>query len=151
MNSFKDIEMNEVGSYSLRLRKTGKKDSQIKIEMNTKVITHKGDHNSWEEHEIKVNSIEESFKILESIGFKSYFKVDKIRKIYLIKDFDLVLNVESIKDFGTIIEAEIITNEGNSENTKVKIRNYLQTLGIFEDQIVPKSITNILMHKLSKF
>jgi predicted adenylyl cyclase CyaB len=149
--SFKDIEMDEVGSYSLRLRKTEKNDSKIKIQMNTKIITHKGDHNSWEEHEIEVNSLEESIAILESIGFKSYFKLDKIRKSYSIKEYNMTFNIEIIKDFGTIIEVEIITNEEKSENSKVQIKNYLKTLGILENQIVPKSITNILMHKMSKF
>ncbi len=149
--SFKDIEMNDVGSYSLRLRKTEKNNSKIEIQMNTKTITHKGDHNSWEEHEVAVDSLEESIKILESIGFKSYFRLDKIRKSYFIKDNDMTFNIEIIKKFGTTVEIEIITNQENANNSKIKIKNYLKELGISEEQIVPKSITNILMHKMSTF
>ena len=63
----------------------------------------------------------------------------------------MTTNLDIIKTFGTTIEVEIITNKENSDNSKVQIKNYLRTLGILEDQIVPKSITNILMHKMSKF
>ncbi|MHB8362655.1 MAG: CYTH domain-containing protein [Patescibacteria group bacterium] len=151
IKNFKDIEMNDVGSYSLRLRKAEKSNSEIEIQMNTKIITQKGDHNSWEEHEVEVDSLEESITILESIGFKPYFKLDKIRKSYSIKEHSMIFNIDIIKKFGTTIEVEIITNKENSDNSKVQIKNYLKTLGILEDQIVPKSITNILMHRMSKF
>jgi len=56
--SVSDVEMDEIGSYSLRLRVARKNDVET-ITINTKTITTTGDHNAWEEHEIIVDNFKE--------------------------------------------------------------------------------------------
>ena len=47
--SFAEIEMDSIGSYSLRLREQ-KNGNDEEVTLNVKVITQEGDHNSWAEH-----------------------------------------------------------------------------------------------------
>jgi predicted adenylyl cyclase CyaB len=146
--SFHEIEMDDVGSYSLRLRSSTKDEKQI-VELNTKTITKQGDHNAWEEHEISVSNLDEAQKILDIVGFKPFFKLSKHRLNYFVDNLNVTL--EDIDGYGKVIEVEILTEKNNAENAKNTIKNFLTTNGIVEDQVVPKSVTNILMKKRSSF
>jgi len=73
--SFSEIEMKEVGSFSLRLREQSAADKPKETMMNVKVITRQNDHNSWEEHEILVGSMDEATAILKAIGFKPFCQI----------------------------------------------------------------------------
>lgn len=148
VKSFEEIEMDEVGSYSLRLREK-KKDGQTKVDLNIKVITKYGDHHSWAEHEIKVDSFKEAEIILESIGFKKFFNLEKKRSNYILDD--VLIIIEDIADFHPAIELEIMTTKEESEQAKSRIRKVLIDLGVREDQIVTKSITNLIMREKSTF
>ena len=59
--------------------------------------------------------------------------------------------VEDIKNFGPVIEAEIITSRKRETAAKQKILNLLTDLEIKKEQIVKKSVTNLLMRKMSRF
>lgn len=142
-SSVEDVEMDEVGSYSLRLR-VARKDDKEEITLNTKTITNEGDHNAWEEHEIVVDSFNEAAKIMLMTEFKPFFKLEKHRHTYVINDMEVL--VEDITDFGGAIEVEIMCVPGEEKESKVKIKNLLITdLGLRESDIVPKSVTNIIM------
>ena len=142
-SSVEDVEMDEVGSYSLRLR-VARKDDKEEITLNTKTITNEGDHNAWEEHEIVVDSFKEAAKIMLMTEFKPFFKLEKHRHTYVINDMEVL--VEDITDFGGAIEVEIMCVPGEEEESKAKIKNLLITdLGLRESDIVPKSVTNIIM------
>ena len=137
------VEMNEVGSYSLRLRVT-RKDEKEEVTINTKTITNEGDHNAWEEHEIVVDSFAEAAKIMSMTEFKPFFKLEKHRHTYVINDMEVL--VEDIVDFGGGIEVEIMCVAGDEEVSKDKIKSLLiENLGLSESDIVPKSVTNIIM------
>jgi predicted adenylyl cyclase CyaB len=142
-SSVEDVEMDEVGSYSLRLR-VARKDDKEKITVNTKTITNQGDHNAWEEHEVVVDSFKETAKILLITEFKPFFKLEKHRHTYAINGIEVL--VEDITDFGGAIEVEIMCAPGEENESKEKIKNLLITdLGLSESDIVPKSVTNIIM------
>ena len=142
-SSVEDVEMDEVGSYSLRLR-VARKDEKEEITINTKTITNEGDHNAWEEHEIIVNSFIEAAKIMSMTEFKPFFKLEKHRHTYMINDMEVL--VEDITDFGGAIEVEIMCASGEEDASKEKIKNLLmKDLGLNESDIVPKSVTNIIM------
>lgn len=142
-SSVKDVEMDEVGSYSLRLR-VARKDDKEEITVNTKTITNQGDHNAWEEHEVVVNSFKEAAKIMLTTEFKPFFKLEKHRHTYAINGMEVL--VEDITDFGGAIEIEIMCAPGEEDGSKEKIKNLLITdLGLSESDIVPKSVTNIIM------
>ncbi len=152
-NDVKDIsevEMKEVGSYSLRLREKDKNGTKG-IDLNVKIITSLGDHNVLDEHETVVESLEESYKILTSIGFKLFLKLKKTRNIFYISAHRMTVNIEYIEDFGFAIEVEIITTLEMVEESKQKIKNYLSDIGVKPDQMVTKSITYLLMNKIAKF
>jgi len=146
--SFQEIEMDEVGSYSVRLRdRQGGNNKQA--DLNVKVITNKGDHNAWDEHEIIVSSVSEAQKILTTLGFKPYFMLEKHRTSFGYQDMTVIL--ENIKDFGYVMEVEILTDRQQAENAKDTIRTFMKQSGIQDSQIVPKSVTNILMQQNARF
>lgn len=141
--SVADVEMDKVGSYSLRLRIARKGDNES-ITLNTKTITNEGDHNAWEEHEVTINNFREAALILSTTEFKPFFELEKHRHTYLLNDMEIL--VEDITDFGGAIEVEIMCASGEEEESKAKIKNLLiNDLGLNESDIVPKSVTNIIM------
>jgi predicted adenylyl cyclase CyaB len=148
VKSFSELEMNEVGSYSLRLRDEEEGKSSEKT-INTKVITSKGDHNSWVEYEITIDSIETAGKIIETIGFKPFCDIDKKRKTFKVGRMSVLL--EDIRDFGFGVEVEILSSKEDSDKAKKEIDDFFRAVGVREDQVVSKSITNIIMRAKSKF
>lgn len=138
-----DVEMDAIGSYSLRLRVSEKNKQGKHITLNTKTITNHGDHNAWEEHEVEVDDFSEAAKILKTTEFKPFFKLEKTRHIYHFDDMEVC--IEDITDFGGAIEVEIMCAPGAEKQSKEKIKLFLRDIGINEDKIVPKSITNIIM------
>lgn len=145
ISTLKDVEMNEVGSYSLRLRKEKKEKNNYYFYLNTKTITNHGDHNAWEEHEISVNNFKETIDIIKNIGFKSFFELQKTRFHYKYSNLSIFL--ENIKDFGTCIELEKIVRAGEESKAKQEILNFLKLIGITDKQLVAKSVTNMVMKK----
>lgn len=148
VKSFKEIEMDSVGSYSLRLR-TEQVENNTSNDINVKVITSFGDHNAWDEHETNISSIAEMEVILQAIGFKIFFVLDKQRTVYKYKEISVCL--EKIKGFGVAIELEIITSTHNRKEAKEKLIDLLAVLKIDKKQIVKKSVTNLIMKTQSKF
>ncbi len=145
---FNEIEMNNVGSYSLRLRRDTV-DNKTSATLNVKVITNKGDHNSWLEHEATVSSFEECEKIIKILGFKIFFAYKKNR--FTFTDGEIQVCLEDIENFQPAIEVEIITSKEESENAKTKLLDYLESNGISNSSIVNKSITNMLMRERASF
>lgn len=146
--SFDEIEMDKVGSYSLRLRRS-KVKSQEKVELNMKVITEEGDHNNWEEHEVEVSSFAEAQIMLGRIGLKPYFTLEKHRTSFASGDMTVAL--EDIKDYGSVMEVEILTERTKTAKAKDSIRGFMKEHGIQGNQIVAKSITNRLMRQRATF
>jgi len=148
VKNFSGVEMNEVGSFSLRVRESLINKKKV-VELNTKVITRFGDHNAWDEHEVVVSGYEEMVAILVAIGFKQFFSLQKVRNVY--KKSSLSVFFEDIKDFGACVEIEMMTTASKSDAAKEKIKGLLFELGVAEKQIVKKSVTNLLMRNRSKF
>ncbi|MDE1870414.1 MAG: CYTH domain-containing protein [Candidatus Micrarchaeota archaeon] len=148
VKSFKEIEMDKVGSYSLRIREQKKNKSSQKS-INIKMITNYGDHHSWEEHEIQISSLEGAETILKTIGFKPFCKIEKIRIEFKLGNKNIFF--EKIKGFGLGLEIEILTTKEKTKAAKLEIDNFLKILGINNSQIVSKSITNIIMKKRARF
>ena len=143
--SVEDLELDKVGSYSLRLRVTRKDDKEI-VTINTKTITNEGDHNAWKENEIIVNSSKEAAKIMSTMGFKPSFKLEKNRHRYIFNDMEVL--VEDITDFGGAVEVEIMCSPGKEDVSKTKIKKLLiSDLGLSKSDIVPKSVTNMIMRQ----
>ncbi|RME79924.1 MAG: CYTH domain-containing protein, partial [Methanobacteriota archaeon] len=124
--SLEELEMQEVGSYSLRLRRSKKEDKEEKT-LNVKIITAEGDHHAWEERETTIGSISKMQQALEAIGFKEVFRIEKKRRTYCLDGMNILL--EEIKDFGPALEIEILTTEDKREEAKEKILAFLNSVG----------------------
>lgn len=148
VKDFNEVEMNEIGSYSLRLRREIKNDTTT-VTLNTKTIKKEGDHNAWLENEVDVSSYDECKKILETIGFKIFFELKKKR--FSFQDGEINICLEDIDDFQPAIEVEILTSFSGTEEAKKKLLDYLTSNNIGQEAIVKKSITNILMRKKASF
>ena len=146
--NFRDIEMNRVGSYSLRLRQKVENGKE-RVTLNIKVIRKTGDHNAWLEHEVFLSSYKETKTILEAIGFKVFFELKKSR--FSFKENGINVHLEDIRNFQPAIEVEIITSENKTEAAKRKLLDYLAQNHIQKKAIVKKSITNLLMHRRAFF
>lgn len=141
--SVADVEMDEVGSYSLRLRLSQVDDNEITT-LNTKTITSHGDHSAWEEHELQVYNFREATLILLATEFKPFFELEKYRHIFQYDGMEIL--VEEIKDFGGSVEVEIMCTAGEEQKAKAKIFDFLvHEIGLAESALVPKSVTNIIM------
>ena len=142
ISTLKGVEMFDVGSYCLRLRRYSK--GKIKsITLNTKTITKQGDHHAWEEHETEVGDFSEAAKILQTTEFKPFLEIKKTRHEYKLENLGIFL--EEIEDFGGALEIEILTTPGLEETSKEKIMEYLEKIGVSKEEVVPKSVTNIVM------
>ncbi|MDO8570403.1 MAG: class IV adenylate cyclase [Candidatus Daviesbacteria bacterium] len=141
---FADVEMNSVGSYSLRLR-CSRENQKQSLSLNTKIITKESDHNAWEEHESEVSNFSEVFEMLCFTEFKPFFELKKWRLEYKFNNLNIF--IEEIEDFGSGIEVEIMTIPGCEEKAKKQIMEFLNSIGISSKDIVPKSVTNIIMRK----
>lgn len=157
IKSVKEVEMNKVGSYSLRIRRKQRNNKKI-IELNVKVITQYGDHNTWKEYEVSISSFKEGEAIIKSIGFKPFLKVNKERETFFLKNGITLciekiksLGIEKIKSLGNVIETEIITSRNKTSQSKKKILSLFRKLGIDDNQIIPKSAANLLMKKKAIF
>ena len=148
VQSFEEVEMHCVGSFGLRIRKQTVGNDTI-VELNTKMITTEGDHNTWEEHETIVSSFEEIVVILQTIGFKPFFTLEKVRTTYHLED--MAVCIEDIVGLGPVVEVEIMSTKSKSVEAKQQIRKFLANFGVNDDQIVAKSVTNMLMRDKSRF
>lgn len=148
VREFSEIEMDKVGSYSLRLRQEIENGEETTT-ANVKVITNHGDHSAWDEHEITIDSLESASAMFKSIGYKPFYTLKKQRYGYKLDDINVFL--ENIKDFGWAVELEIIAPSSLAEEMKTRLEAFMEDMGITKDQHVLKSVTNTLMRTFSRF
>jgi len=144
-NKFEQVQQKGVGSYALRIRKKLKKDNEF-IELNCKVLEKVDDHNAFHEYETKIDNLDQTKKILESIGFKVFCVIDKERKKFILDDCSI--NLENIKGFRPAIELEIIADD-NIEDHKIYLHELLSKLGIKDEDKIEKSITYLYMKEFA--
>ena len=75
-----------------------------------------------DEFETKIGSIEQFRKILSALNFRSIVTVDKLRKIYTYKDYEVA--IDSVKDLGDFVEIEYI-GKSSKANPKKLPRKWL--------------------------
>ncbi len=149
VKSLDEVEMHEIGSYSLRLRKKTK-NGVVESTVNTKSILSEGDHFGWEEHETDIEDFDEMRSILTAIGFKVFFELEKDRTVFEYHE-NIEINLENITNFGTGIEIEIMCSKDEIQQSKEKILELLEKIGVKKEMLVEKSITNIIMKERAKF
>ena len=143
-DQWEQVEMNSVGSFSLRLRKV-RSDDETAYEINTKTITTEGDHGAWEEHETRVACGEEAQSIFLAIGFKKFAEIRKWRQEYDYRGKRVA--IDSIEGFGHSIEIEEVVDGSDVERARKEVRELLEWIGVEEEEIVDKSVTNMVMER----
>lgn len=96
----------------LRLR-----DSDGKYSINYKNwhFNKNGKSHHCDEYQTKIEDLTQLRKVLEALNFKSLIKVDKMRKVWIYKDYKI--SVDSVKNLGDFIEIEYM-GEGEKLNPK---------------------------------
>lgn len=147
VTSFSQIAMDAVGSFSLRVRQTVQ-DGVATVQINTKTITTYGDHHAWQEHELTVDSFAEAQKLLQLLGYKVFCRIEKERARFRVDQMaidQMTICIDDIRDFGCALEIEIMATEETAHQAKETIKQFLACLGIGREQILPKSVTYLIM------
>jgi len=110
----------------LRLR-----DSSGKYSINYKnwYFDEDGKSHYCDEYETKVEALDQIKKILDVLNFKSIVKVDKKRRIWIYKDYEIA--VDSVKELGDFVEIEYIGKDEKVDPKKIteEMINFLKNLG----------------------
>jgi len=97
----------------LRLRNSNGKYS---INYKNWYFDKKGKSNHCDEYETRLENLNQVRKILGILNFRPLVRVDKLRKIWEYKDYEIA--VDSVKNLGDFVEIEYI---GKNENIRPEI------------------------------
>ncbi len=109
----------------LRLRDEGGKCS-----INYKKFHFDKDGKSYfrDEYEIKIEDLPGLRKILDALNFKSIVKVDKLRKTWAYKDYEIA--VDSVKGLGDFVEIEYLgKGKVDPKQVTTEMVNFLKSVG----------------------
>ncbi len=140
--SMDDIPMNDIGSFSLRIRIS---NNSV---LNVKSITNFGDHNAWDEVESEIDSPIAINRILKVLGFSPFCRLVKTRTSYII-DNECRIEIDDIEKYGIVIEIEQIVNKDRVDEAKKKNQQIFEQLGIIKEYMVPRTATEEYMKKFA--
>jgi len=98
----------------LRLRDSG---GQYFISYKNWYFGKDGKGHYCDEHETKTEDLTQIKKILEALNFKSIVKVDKLRKTWIYKNYEIAM--DSVKELGDFVEIEYIGKEEKVDPKKI--------------------------------
>ncbi len=136
---FEDVKQDIQGSYGLRVRTQYSEDNHRYSELNCKVLERENDHNSFHEYHTEIGNSKDMRKILETMGFKLFCRINKTRKTYELGNCKI--NLEKIKGFRPAIELEIIDHDHNRETHYKTMDDILRMLEVRPEDYIPTSIT----------
>ena len=110
----------------LRLRDSGNKYS---ITYKNWHYDESGRSHSCDEYETEIEGLDQLKKILNVLDFKPVVRVDKLRKIWIYKDYEVA--VDSVKRLGDFVEIEYIGKNKKADPKKVteEMINFLKSVG----------------------
>jgi len=111
----------------LRLRNS---DGKCSINYKNWHLDENGKSHHCDEHESGINDLDNTKNVFDALNFKSIIMVDKLRKIWTYKDYEI--SVDSVKDLGDFIEIEYIGKDENVIPAKVteEMMGFLENLGV---------------------
>lgn len=98
----------------LRLRDSGGKYS---LNYKNWHFDGSGKSNYCDEYESKLDNLEQVRKILETFNFKLIVTVDKLRKTWLYKDYEI--DIDSVKGLGDFVEIEYVSKNEKANPQKI--------------------------------
>ena len=110
----------------LRLRDSGGKYS---INYKNWHYDKRGKSHYCDEYETKIEDLDQLKKILDVLNFKPIVKVDKLRKTWTYKDYEVA--VDSVKGLGDFVEIEYIGKDKKVDPKKIteEMINFLKDVG----------------------
>jgi len=110
----------------LRLRDSGGKYS---INYKNWYFDEDGKSRHCDEYETEIKDLTQLKKILDVLNFKSIVKVDKIRKVWIYKDYEIA--VDSVRGLGNFVEIEYIGEDKKVNPKKIteEMINFLKNIG----------------------
>ena len=110
----------------LRLRDA---DGKYSINYKNWHYDDKGKSHYCDEYETEIEDLDTLKKILDSLNFKSLVIVDKVRRIWVYKDYEI--GIDSVKDLGNFIEIEYVGKAEKVEPEKItaEMMNFLKEVG----------------------
>jgi predicted adenylyl cyclase CyaB len=109
----------------LRLRWQGDKCS---INYKYYYYDENGKSTYCDEYESNVEKIDQMQKIFKSLGFKSLTKVEKIRKAWLYKDYEIAL--DEVVGAGSFIEIELKRGSTDPKKDAGEMMSFLKKLNV---------------------
>ena len=111
----------------LRLRDA---DGKCSINYKNWHFDKKGKSNYCDEFENKIESMKQMKKIFSVLNIKSIAVVDKLRKIWTYKDYEIA--IDSVKTLGDFVEIEYIgkNNKINPKKMTEEMVNFLKKVGV---------------------
>jgi adenylate cyclase class 2 len=82
-----------------------------------------------DEYETKIEDLTQLKKILKVLDFKPLIKVDKVRRIWIYKDYEIA--VDSVKNLGDFVEIEYIGKREKVDPKEItkEMVNFLKSVG----------------------
>ncbi len=110
----------------LRLRDA---DGKYSINYKNWHYDDKGKSHYCDEYEAEIEDLGTLKKILGSLNFKSLVIVDKVRGIWVYKDYEI--GIDSVKSLGNFVEIEYIGKDEKVEPEKItaEMTNFLKEVG----------------------
>lgn len=132
----------------LRIREVYDGGKVASASLGTKRVTDPLGHKALSEAEVMVGSYEEAKKLLVMMDRKEFLVIDKIRKVFNLQQFEVV--IDTIQNYGSGVEIELHEQLDPEEGVK-KIAEFALSLGLSPEDEHEKSITVSAMHELAKY
>lgn len=116
-------------------------------------VDHFNQQGIWQysdEHEVLVSNLAVMQKIIQHLGLKLLVKVDNIKRTYLTKQYEIVL--EEVKGLGLFLEVESLNvpAKASVKTIKQEIWQFIKSLGIKVNPEVNAGKPELLLRKKSK-
>lgn len=110
----------------LRLRDA---DGKYSINYKNWHLDENGKSHYCDEFESKIEGMEQVRKILSALNFKSLVAVDKLRKIWTYKDYEIA--IDSVRNLGDFVEIEYIGKDEKIDPKKItgEMVDFLKKIG----------------------
>ncbi|XOB40390.1 MAG: class IV adenylate cyclase [Candidatus Nealsonbacteria bacterium] len=110
----------------LRLRDS---DGSYSINYKNWHFDEKGKSHYCDEFETKIEDLNQVKRILTALNFKPIARVDKSRKIWIYKDYEV--SIDQVKELGDFVEIEYIGKDEKADPKKIteQMINFLKEIG----------------------
>lgn len=136
--------------FALRIREskddyTGKTVASLEC----KTLSDGKNHALCHEHEINIENVGETRKILDDIGLKEFLVIDKERIMYSLGKMKFCF--DDIRGLGDGLEIEMMVPKNKTKKAHQEILKFAAALGIKKEEILDKSLTYLAMRKIARF